>query len=154
MQSNVNRGAALDQIVARLDEAERLSNGLWAEVLGALAERISFMAGRPSVSRLHTFAADGAWVDAAFALIELELPAWQLRRIVSDDGEWYCALSRATCVPEWLDQAVEASHRDLAVALLKVAIEAMREGDRRVARRPLTVPQIREPRQFLCCDNF
>ena len=36
----------------------------------------------------------GAWTDAALALIDLELPQWQFRRIAYDEGEWSCALSR------------------------------------------------------------
>jgi len=32
--------------------------------------------------------------DAALALIDLELPQWQVRRIAYDAGEWHCALSR------------------------------------------------------------
>lgn len=153
MRSNVNREAALDQIIARIDQADRLSIDLWADVVGAATRRIAAMTGRPGVSQLRKFATDGAWVDAAFALIELELPAWQLRRIVCDDGQWYCALSRAAAAPEWLDQAVESSHSDLALALVKVAIETMREmcGE----RRPPTVPELGcELRQFVCCDNF
>ena len=40
-----------------------------------------------------------AWTEAALALIDLELPQWQVRRIAYDEGEWYCALSRAREFP-------------------------------------------------------
>ena len=36
----------------------------------------------------------GAWTDAALALVEIELPAWKLRRLVLEDGEWLCSLSK------------------------------------------------------------
>jgi len=155
IMTHINHMAALDRITVRLDRADRLCGDLWTEIMTGAAERFAAMAGQPSVSRLNKFAADGAWVDAALALIEVELAAWRLRRIVLDDGEWHCALSRAPAVPEWLDQAVQASHRDLALALVKVAIEAIREMRSCKEREPRTVPQIScEPRQYLCCDNF
>jgi hypothetical protein len=68
----------------------------------------------------------GAWTDAALALIDLELPQWQIRRIAYDEGEWHCALSRQRELPEWLDQSVEARHADLALAILSAFVEAQR----------------------------
>jgi hypothetical protein len=65
----------------------------------------------------------GAWTEAALALIELELPQWRVRRIVYDGGEWHCALSRERELPEWLDQAVEGRHADLALAALAALVE-------------------------------
>jgi hypothetical protein len=64
-----------------------------------------------------------AWADAAMALVELELPMWQVRRIAYDDGEWHCALSRERELPDWLDAAVEARHAVLALALLSAFVE-------------------------------
>jgi len=43
------------------------------------------------------------WTTPALALVDLELPQWQVRRIAYDEGEWYCALSRARELPDWLD---------------------------------------------------
>jgi hypothetical protein len=96
-----------------------------------------------------------AWADAALALIELELPLWQVRRIAYDEGEWHCALSRERELPDWLDAAVEARHADLALALLSAFVEV-----RALAvdvSRP-SVPSVRpvpdplyEP---VACDNF
>jgi hypothetical protein len=65
-----------------------------------------------------------AWADAALALLELELPLWQVRRIAYDDGEWFCALSRERELPDWLDQSIEAQHADLALALLSAFVDA------------------------------
>src|SRR6202035_5414275 len=70
----------------------------------------------------------GAWLDAALALIDLELPQWQVRRIAYDEGEWHCALSRARELPDWLDQAIEAHHEDLPLAVLCAFVEAQRIG--------------------------
>jgi hypothetical protein len=60
------------------------------------------------------------------ALIDLELPQWQLRRIAYDEGEWHCALSRERELPDWLDQSAEGRHADLALAILSAFVEARR----------------------------
>jgi hypothetical protein len=65
-----------------------------------------------------------AWADAALALLELELPLWQVHRIAYDQGEWYFALSRERELPEWLERSIEAQHADLALALLSAFVEA------------------------------
>jgi hypothetical protein len=107
------------------------------------------------VARIEKLAAAGAWADAAFELIALELPLWQLRRITYDGGEWHCALSRERELPEWLDRSIEARHSDLALALLGVFIEAQQLATS--TSRP-SVPEVKhEPAPIciaLCCDNF
>ena len=49
---------------------------------------------RAAAARIERLIQWSAWTDAALALIELDLPQWQLRRIAYDGGEWRCALSR------------------------------------------------------------
>jgi hypothetical protein len=44
-------------------------------------------------ARIDQLIKAGAWSDAALTLIELELPAWKVRRLVYEDGEWFCSLS-------------------------------------------------------------
>ena len=56
----------------------------------------------------------GAWADAAIALVRLELPNWSLRRLVYEDGEWLCSLSRQPNLPIFLDEPGEGSHAVLA----------------------------------------
>jgi hypothetical protein len=97
----------------------------------------------------------GAWTDAALALIELELPLWQVRRIAYDEGEWYCALSRDRELPDWLDRSVEAHHADLPLAILSAFVGA------RLAATPSSrssVPFVpREPNPLyepVMTDNF
>jgi hypothetical protein len=46
----------------------------------------------------------GAWADAAITLIGFELPNWRLRRLVCEDGEWLCSLSRQPNLPIFLDE--------------------------------------------------
>ena len=89
------------------------------------------------------------------ALIELELPEWQVRRLAYDDGEWYCALSRERELPDWLDQSVEGRHADLALAILSAFIEVQRlSADlprTSVPRAPQAASGLYEP---LLSDNF
>ena len=95
-----------------------------------------------------------AWTDAALALIDLELPHWQIRSLTYDGGEWFCALSRQRNMPDWLDQPVETHHADLARAILDAFAEAKRisapqnrDGDPVQA----TVAPLYEP---VCSENF
>jgi len=80
-----------------------------------------------SAARLRQLIEAGALTEAAFALIDLELPQWKLRRITYDGGEWHCAMSRERELPEWLDEAVEARHASLTLAILSVYIETVRQ---------------------------
>ena len=93
--------------------------------------------------------------EAAFALLELELPGWKLRRLVYEDGEWICSLSKHRELPDWLDDTAEARHETLALAIVAAFLEAQsRAADADQVSVP-TVP--REPRATdcaLCCDNF
>ena len=82
-------------------------------------------------ARIQRLIESGAWADAALALIDLELPQWQLRRIAYDEGEWHCALSRERELPDWLDQSAEGRHADLALAILSAFVEARRISEPR-----------------------
>ena len=104
-------------------------------------------------ARIERLLQSGARVDAALALIALELPQWQLRRVVYDGGEWHCALSRARELADWLDDAAEGRHADLALALLDAFLEArqMATSSGRPSALPPLTDAMYEP---LCCDNF
>ena len=96
--------------------------------------------------RIEQLIQSQAWTDAALALIELELPQWQLRRLVYDDGEWYCALSRQREMPDWLDQSVESHHADLARAILMPSPRPSESVRRRIglhAGRAIGHPDVR-----------
>ena len=49
----------------------------------------------------------GAWTDAAITLIGCELPNWGVRRLVCEEGEWLCSLSRQPNLPIFLDESAE-----------------------------------------------
>lgn len=94
----------------------------------ASCKRLPAMRRTAEAQRLDRLVAAGAWMDAALALIEIELPAWHLRRLVFDDGEWHCALSTERHMPDWLDDAVETQDADMAVAIMKAFRRVMERG--------------------------
>jgi hypothetical protein len=96
-----------------------------------------------------------AWTDAALALIDLESPQWQVRRLAYDDGEWYCALSRQRELPDWLDQAIETHHADLALAIVSAFVEAQRISSTPSRTSVPPVPQPANPLyEPVYSDNF
>jgi hypothetical protein len=99
---------------------------LMTEVIGAACRRYPSLGQSEKTARVEQLIRSGAWTDTALALIDLELPFWQVRRLAYDDGEWYCALSRERELPDWLDQSIEARHTDLALAILSAFVEAQR----------------------------
>lgn len=123
------------------------------------ADLISEVAGKPFrrlPSRIERLIESGAWTDAALALIELELPHWQLRRLAYDEGEWHCALSRQRELPEWLDdRSIESRHADLSLAILSAFVDAQCRAApasrTSVPAAPLAANPLYEP---ACCDNF
>jgi hypothetical protein len=96
---------------------------LMHDVIDHACRRIPSLGDSERTTRITRLIDVEAWADAALALIELELPLWQVRRIAYDEGEWHCALSRERELPDWLDTAVEARHADLALALLSAFVE-------------------------------
>ena len=114
-----------------------------------------FAAQRPSAKvRVGRLIEAGAWTEAALALVELELPQWKLRRLVYDDGEWLCSLSKQPQLPLGLDDVAEASHEILPLAILSAFVQAQRTTATNAVS--LTrVPQVHPASGYaVCCDNF
>jgi hypothetical protein len=106
------------QLNDRLRDAPAATAALISEIISETCRRFPSMGQTERTARIERLIGSGAWTDSALALIDLELPQWQVRRIAYDEGEWHCALSRQRELPEWLDQSVEAHHADLALAIL------------------------------------
>jgi hypothetical protein len=139
----------------RLRDADVLTKDLLSEIIGKMCRRFPSMGQTEKTARLQRLIESGAWTDAALALIDLELPQWQIRRIAYDEGEWYCALSRERELPDWLDRSIEARHPDLALAILSTFIDA--QAISAPQSRP-SVPSVSRDANPLyepvCCDNF
>jgi hypothetical protein len=109
-----------------LRDAPAVTADLISEVIGGTCRRFPSAGQTEKTARIERLIGSGAWTDAALALIDLELPQWQIRRLAYDEGEWHCALSRQRELPEWLDQSVEAHHADLPLAILSAFVDAQR----------------------------
>ena len=72
----------------------------------------------PGAYRVRRLIVAQGWTDAALALVEHELPRWTIARLVLDEGEWHCALTKHWQVPDWLDDAIETRHHALPLAIL------------------------------------
>ncbi|WP_247330326.1 hypothetical protein [Bradyrhizobium sp. 21] len=107
----------------RLRNAHAMTRPLMLDIIENACRRFPSLGQSERTTRVMRLIDVEAWADAALALMELELPMWQVRRIAYDEGEWHCALSRERELPDWLDAAVEAHHADLALALLLAFIE-------------------------------
>ena len=139
----------------RLRNAYAVTAEFLSDIISQTCRRFPSTGQSAKTARIERLIESGAWTDAALALIDLELPQWQIRRLAYDDGEWHCALSRHRELPDWLDQPIEAHHTDLALAILSAFVEAQRVGapPRRpsVPTVPLDVNPLYEP---VYSDNF
>src|SRR5689334_4096170 len=146
------RPAALGE---RLRDACAVTPALIADVIREACRRFRSQEQANRTERVRQLIRLGAWTDAVLALIELELPQWQVRCLAYDDGEWHCALSRERELPDWLDQSVEGRHADLALAILSAFVEVQRLGidspRTSVPCRPQAANALYEP---LLSDNF
>jgi hypothetical protein len=144
-----------DALNDALRSAHTVTAALMSDVIQQACRRFPSLGQSAKTAKIQQFIQLAAWTDAALALIDLELPMWQLRRLTYDEGEWHCALSRERELPEWLDQSIEARHADLALAILSAFVEAQS------INAPLTRPSVpgfpreRHPLyQPLCTDDF
>jgi hypothetical protein len=108
----------------RLRDANAVTPKLMSDLVAGVCRRFPSFGQPEKIARIRQLIELRAWTDASLALIDLELPFWQVRRIAYDEGEWYCALSRERELPDWLGRSVEARHPDLALAILCAFTEA------------------------------
>ena len=154
MRLEANCRVALDILDGVLQNAQEPSVDLLAKIISGACTRISRQAKTETFNRLIDFAKTGAWTEAAFALIALELPLWRVRRLAYENGEWLCSLSYQPNLPMAFDDCAEATHEVLPLAMLCAFVEACR---RRHAMRESvsTVPRIQPgPGQMICCENY
>jgi hypothetical protein len=142
----------LERLVRR---AAAPSPALIQDVLSHTCARIQILERAGKANKIERLIAAGAWCDVVCALIELEIPAWSIRRLVHEDGEWLCSLTREPNLPSTLDDTADASHESLPLAILCAFLEVQRKlaSLRDTCASP--VPQIRSgARRSICCDNF
>jgi hypothetical protein len=155
MRLEAKHQTALDALDGVLQSAQEPSLGLLTKIVtGGSCTRIPLLAKAGLVDQLIEFAKIGAWTEAAFALIALELPLWRVRRLVYEDGEWLCSLSHQPNLPMVFDDCAEATHEVLPMAMLCAFVEACRRRDA-MQESVSSVPHIQPwPEQIICCENY
>jgi hypothetical protein len=145
----------LDELTDRLHEAAEADAALITKIISAACRRFPSIGQSARTARIEQLIRSGAWIDVALALIDLELPQWKVRRIVYDEGEWHCALSRERELPDWLDQSIEVHHTDLALAILGAFVEARRTGVQSSHTSvPSVSPYVDTLTEIACSDNY
>jgi hypothetical protein len=98
----------LDRFLEHMRLLRVITPELLTEVIAEACVRFAAH-GSTAKTRIHQLAEQGAWIDAVLGLLELELPHWRLRRLLYEDGEWHCFLTKRLEIPLELDDGVEAS---------------------------------------------
>jgi hypothetical protein len=149
-----NRGDRLNRLAEQFRLAPALTPTLIISVIADACVRLPALYTRTAV-RIDQLIKAGAWNDVALALIEFELPGWKLRRLVYQDGEWLCSLSKQPNMAEDIDETADAVHEVLPLAILSAFVEARR---RMGTARGFGLPAVRSVQwpsdNAACCDNF
>src|SRR5665213_3766256 len=148
-----NDEAAGDRLLETVRLAEMVTPELISEIVSEACARLPLLnKDGKAAARIAELIQSSGWIDAALALIEIELPGWKLRRLAYDEGEWHCSLSKQPNLPIELDDTIDAHHEVLPLAILSALLQARRDS---VVRKNQTVPHFKPaPAYVVCCDNF
>jgi hypothetical protein len=155
MRLDANNPISLGALDNALRNAQEPSLELLSKIIAGACTRVPAFAQAETLARVIRLAEIGAWTEATFALIALELPLWTVRRLVYENGEWLCSLSRQPNLPMAFDDCAEASHEVLPLGMLCAFVEACRRRHR--ARESVSaVPQVAQPsvHHIICCENY
>jgi hypothetical protein len=153
MRPDANDPISLGALDPALRHAQEPSLDLFSKILNSACTRVQALP--QALTHIVRLAEIGAWTEATFALIALELPFWSVRRLVYENGEWLCSLSRQPNLPMTLDDCAEASHNVLPLAMLCAFVEACRR--RHMAQDFVSaVPKVAATSadQMICCGNY
>ena len=150
-------GADHAVLLGRLEDALRIAPeptvDLFSKIVAGACTRVPVLGRSGKTSRIAELLACGAWTDAALALVDMELPAWTLRRLVYESGEWFCSLSRQPNLPAAMDDTADGNHELLPLAILLAFVEARRAQS--VPRVVSAVPTVQPgAADYVCCENF
>src|SRR6201992_3295377 len=129
-----------DKVSDEVRSAHAVTATLMSDIIKQTCRRFPSIGQSGKTARIQQLIQSAAWTDAALALIDLELPLWQVRRLAYDGGEWHCALSRERETPDWLHQSLAARYADLALAILSAFVEARRVS---IPQSRTSVPDVR-----------
>jgi hypothetical protein len=158
MWSDAKHNSQLVRLGVQLQGVAAVTPKLVLEVIAQACPRLSGSRCPEGISEIHRLIEAKAWTDLTLMLVSLELPQWKLRRLVYEDGGWFCSLSKHWQVPDWLDDAVEAHHEVLPIAILIAFTEAQRNAMNLAETNPPIVPQVQtgslEVSYPVNCDDF
>ncbi len=144
----------LDRLDDELQAAPEPARAVFAKIIGSACSRIPILSKSGKTARMERLIESGAWTDAAIALVESEMPGWKLRRLVYENGEWFCSLSRQPNMPADFDDSADAAHQILPLAILRAFVEARRRS-KVAADSTSGIPQFQPAAgDVVCCDNF
>src|SRR5262245_48920955 len=123
MTFDPNHEAPLRELQQELRRARTITPGLMADVITRACPRLQSQQ-QSAKARVTRLIESGACADATLALLELELPQWRLRRLIREDDEWHCSISKQLGLPAELDDMAEANHESLSLAILSALVEA------------------------------
>ena len=146
----LDRKHRLEKLQAHVRRSPAITPELLTEVMAEACIRFAAY-GNATKALFNQLVAHGAWTDAVLLLLQFELPQWKVKRILYDDGEWHCLLSKQPQFPLGFDEGAEARHEILQLAMLIAFIKARSA----VAIAATSVPQVSaQPSCTVCCDNF
>jgi len=145
----------IGSLTEQVRSADHPSPELLSRIIVETCTRLPNLKKEDAAHRIDRLIHAGAWCDAALALVRCELPSWTPRRLVYDDGEWFCSLSREPNLPAELDDTADAHHEVMALAILAAFLEARRmTGSVRKPQLTL-VPKVQPASGIaVCCDDF
>jgi hypothetical protein len=154
MAFGLDHAALLDRLEDDIRCAAEPCARLFSEIIAGHCTRILALDGAGLTAPIRPLLEMQAWTDAALALVQCELPGWQVRRLVHDGAAWMCSLSRQPYLPAGLDDGVDATHASLPLAILVAFLET-RRVTAILPQAATTIPSIVPPAEGLvCCDNF
>ena len=126
MLQRPSRLERLDDLATRVRRARTVTAHLMGDVIEMACFRVAAPDNLQEANRIRRFIRTGAWVDAALALIDLELPQWHVRLSARENGQWRCVLGQGPTVADWLEDTIDAEDESLPLALLAAFVEAVR----------------------------
>lgn len=123
-----NLGQTCGALKDAIGASDDVSAALMHTVLDLVAPRCATPDRAARITRINALIEAEAWSDAALAIAALDR-AHAVRRIVRDDGEWYCTIGSQWPVPDWLDHNTWYSHPVLPLAIMGAVVDALSQNE-------------------------
>lgn len=149
-----NREDRFNRLMEQLRLAPAPTGTLIIKVIADACVRLPALCRAGTAVRIDQLIKAGAWSDVGLALIEVGLPAWKLRHLIYQDGEWFCSLSKQRNVPAEIDETVDAVHEVLPLAILSAFVEVRRSTRTACATSAPAVRFLPPSDYSACCENF